>query len=871
MADPGPPASLAYSALITQQWENSDLLAYFNPLTNGAANPIVGNNSPTALPPMEGGSSLYQGNTLQSILGVTASNDNYTVMTAIDQVLFDAEYQPPAGLPAASHTQLGRLDSILESVAGLLRGDANAVMTSQWDANSTNSQDSTYSDNIVSTQRDGEEQRYYLVVPYDVQQGQFILGLTLGPVTESPNDVIPPQGTTVYTPVITMPSLNAAEPGAAINSVATANSISAAIDTVLGYEYGQGSVNVRTVSISGEINPRVGTEYQVPSGVYNYKTTFPSATNTAITPTQFLTTTNATGKQTRLPASPYNQGNAVVFELTFEGQAHDIPIAVSVPAAADQQWVATKVFTTTNGTTTSTTSYAEGGASPPVVLAGDYSGSQGTPQYNAALGLTAAGNQVVAYTNQALQTDQTTPVADAYGNLVSNIYYNQLNESTDIAGPHIVGWTDGNGVDLLNAPKASAVGVNSKYMVLTFDEPMLADNPATDPDSVYNTANYQIYDSNGNLLSGVVTHVDYGLSEVSQVANLYGFTNINSTSDVPDNKWEVVLTIDDPTTGGALPNGTYTLEVLAAEHAFTGGQTGLCNIYGTPLNLTGYNQPNVRAVHGLGHDQQLDQSGRRADPAGPAADRYADQRHALSRRGAVRPGGLFDQRFRQYGAERQLRGRLVQRHQRADQHRRPDVQVVRRADRRRIPGQHHGLNDLGHPRRLHGRRRQLRHRLVRPDDRFHVQRHFRHLRAGLQRHRPGLDLAVPYLTVRFDRADRRACRTSPPWPCRPTARSSSPGPARRTTTGSATPTATTRRSSRGSTTTATCRWATSSRSRRPPPSAPLPSVAIDANDNFVIVWEGDFQSGATWGVYGDYFTATMPAPRCCRQAGLPPA
>ena len=82
-------------------------------------------------------------------------------------------------------------------------------------------------------------------------------------------------------------------------------------------------------------------------------------------------------------------------------------------------------------------------------------------------------------------------------------------------------------------------------MVLTFDEPMLADNPATDPDSVYNTANYQIYDSNGNLLSGVVTHVDYGLSEVSQVANLYGFTNINSTSDVPDNKWEVVLTIDD--------------------------------------------------------------------------------------------------------------------------------------------------------------------------------------------------------------------------------------------------------------------------------------------------------------------------------------
>ena len=30
---------------------------------------------------------------------------------------------------------------------------------------------------------------------------------------------------------------------------------------------------------------------------------------------------------------------------------------------------------------------------------------------------------------------------------------------------------------------------------------------------------------------------------------------------------------------------------------------------------------------------------------------------------------------------------------------------------------------------------------------------------------------------------------------------------------------------------------------------------MDANDDFVIVWEGDFQSSA-WGVYGNYFTAT---------------
>ncbi len=33
-----------------------------------------------------------------------------------------------------------------------------------------------------------------------------------------------------------------------------------------------------------------------------------------------------------------------------------------------------------------------------------------------------------------------------------------------------------------------------------------------------------------------------------------------------------------------------------------------------------------------------------------------------------------------------------------------------------------------------------------------------------------------------------------------------------------------------------------------------PDVAMDANDDFVFVWEGDFQSSSTWGVYGAYYT-----------------
>jgi hypothetical protein len=601
VAAPALPSAVVYSAAITTQWNNADLLAYFDPYTNGAGNPIVGEDSPSTVPTAGYLATLYE-DMIASTRGGVAIDENDTVTTAIDQVLFDSEYEPPEGVAAATQTQLSRLDAILEDVAGLLRGEGNGVMTSQWDANATDSTNSTYSDNLVSTQRQGEEQRYYLVVPYDVQQGTFSLGLEVAPLTVSPNDVATSTGvTTIYTGAINMPSINFAEPGEPINAQTTANNITAAIDKLLGYgnstefvggnaavHYGDGSVYVRTVSI-GEIDARQGTDFAVPTAVTK-----------AMTPVNFPTkvvSVSGVTAVTQQAAAPLNANNAVVYELTFEGQVHDVPVDMFIRGGSvnDLQWIGSR--TITPGTppakpTISAETFATGGASAPVVVPGDYTGSPGTEQYNAALGVTAAGNQVVAYTDEELQTDQATPVDDSSGNLESNVYYNQLDESTDIAGPHIVSWTDGNGVDLLNAPKSSAVGVNSKYLVLTFDEPMLADNPATDPDSVYNTANYQIYDSNGNLLSNVITHVDYGLSEVSQVAGQYGFTNINSSSAIPDNKWEVVLTIDDSSTAtGELPNGTYTLKVLAAEHATTGGQTGLCNIYGTPLDLTGFNQP----------------------------------------------------------------------------------------------------------------------------------------------------------------------------------------------------------------------------------------------------------------------------------------
>ena len=218
------PGTLTYTSATTIQWQNADLLAYFNVLGGSSATPIVGLGGTSA-------SSVLYSNLftwLGSILGNPAAEDNFTVQTSIAKVLFEAEYDPPAGTPAATQNQLGRLRAILDSIAGLLTGDSNGIMTSQWDTNSTDSQNSTYSDNIVSSQRDGQNQSYYLVIPYACNRAHSSFSLRLAPSSPA-QTTCAAAGTTVTTGIINMPSTQAAVPGGPINDLVTMGDFSAAI------------------------------------------------------------------------------------------------------------------------------------------------------------------------------------------------------------------------------------------------------------------------------------------------------------------------------------------------------------------------------------------------------------------------------------------------------------------------------------------------------------------------------------------------------------------------------------------------------------------------------------------------------------------
>ena len=154
--------------------------------------------------------------------------------------MFDAEEPAingvvdPAGNipPPATPEQIGRLQNVLQEIAGTLRGESSGVLMTQVDSNPQDSQgqvsNATYSDSVVNTQRGGTDQRYYIVVPYDVQQGSFQLVISIA-------------GFKYTTGVINMPS-NTGAPGQPIEAGPTATNIATAIDAVLGTIWPQGTI-----------------------------------------------------------------------------------------------------------------------------------------------------------------------------------------------------------------------------------------------------------------------------------------------------------------------------------------------------------------------------------------------------------------------------------------------------------------------------------------------------------------------------------------------------------------------------------------------------------------------------------------------------
>ncbi len=232
----------------------------------------------------------------------------------IDEVLFGAV------LNGATDEQVGRLRAILDDVATLMRGEANGVMYSQFDADpELGPENILASDNIINSQRDGHNQRYFLALDGDptVEWNSFTLALAHPSVAGSES---------VTVNVVTYAD-------GSINASATAINIQAALEglTRTGENWPEplyeGGVDVRIVSTE-EMEDRANAIS--PGETVGYWDAVPYGWTVPAGSTGVVESTINLVNHPTIPAA-YND---VVFEVTFQGETHDTLMAMMTTAGS---------------------------------------------------------------------------------------------------------------------------------------------------------------------------------------------------------------------------------------------------------------------------------------------------------------------------------------------------------------------------------------------------------------------------------------------------------------------------------------------------------------------------------------------------------
>ncbi|MCG2682221.1 MAG: S1 family peptidase, partial [Planctomycetales bacterium] len=160
--------------------------------------------------------------------------------------------------------QLGRFNAIMNGIVGLVRGEANGIMYSQFDADPRIHPNALSSDNIVNALRDGNNQRVIIALFRGITDGDF--------------DVLIVNGTTGQQEVVTIEPaylFGVIEPIGTIQRID--NALEEAVDEV-GINWPEpmfeGPIDVR---LMGEINDRAGTYWDVGGAGapwYFYEVTF---------------------------------------------------------------------------------------------------------------------------------------------------------------------------------------------------------------------------------------------------------------------------------------------------------------------------------------------------------------------------------------------------------------------------------------------------------------------------------------------------------------------------------------------------------------------------------------------------------------------
>ncbi|RMF88340.1 MAG: hypothetical protein D6741_19360, partial [Planctomycetota bacterium] len=318
----------------------------------------------------------------------------------VDNVI--EQYLVRAANRGANSEQLGRLRAILDGVAGLMRGEANGILGSRFDADPQFNTLVLQSDSVLNAQRDGHNSRYYIVMDAGLNWESFTLRLLnerLGGFEDVTVNNI--QQNNVFSPTLAVQRIDEVLEGADRTGVNWPENT---------YD---GPVDVRLVDFQ-EILDRQGTPWEIRDSFGN----------------------------------PVNPLNAYVFEVTFQGETHDVDITMAPVGTA-----------------------RAGGAdvAPPDVVMFER-GFSGTPQTEPSLGVTPDGSFVVSWTQWEQGTD------GSYTN--KSIYYREFEETVDTAGPIVTDLVAPDGTKIDDGDVV-VTDDGLQYLVVTFDEEMLAYDQAT--------------------------------------------------------------------------------------------------------------------------------------------------------------------------------------------------------------------------------------------------------------------------------------------------------------------------------------------------------------------------------------------------------
>lgn len=435
----------------------------------------------------------------------------------------------------ANAEQIGRLRGILDGVVGLLRGEANGIMFSRFDADPNFNVVTLFSDSIANAYRDGHNQRYFIIMNRNLNWESFQVRLFRGGQAGFENLTIDNlQINNVWSLQQTVDRIDAVLEGAARTGVNWAETT---------YE---GPIDVRLLSFA-EILDRQGTPWEVRDGLGN----------------------------------PIDPLNFAVFEVTFQGEGHDWPFTlIPNPGApgraggADVPPPSIVQYTAADEGTTQT--QASLGVTPEgsFVIA--------WTQWERATDGTI--------TNSTIRYRQFLETLDTAGPIVSDVLApdGQAIDGTQLVTPNGVQYLviDFDEEMLAFDDATLAWAIQQRDQALANGQPVPASVKRV-LDSVTNPENYRL-SKDGVLMGGAVTRVHFGMNKAAELGTQLGL-------DVPAaNKWQAVLEIDaDPGQAGLQPldSAVYQLEVLAPVPAGPGQteQSGVRDKAGNPLGRTGFN------------------------------------------------------------------------------------------------------------------------------------------------------------------------------------------------------------------------------------------------------------------------------------------